>query len=714
MHSNNAATLSARAGILGLNLLFFWTSYAFASGNLLPTGGLESVWLFSALALWFFSLLSSPWFVPPRDALANAVGAITILITLDIGTLNELENQLNVLRWVAFAYCVTASIISLTALVQHETRPGSPFAHLTFRISSTLGHGEILYTAPALISIIGANQHSPILISWLLILWTMFIVVKPVEKLFELHSAWRREQALKADNADIGMVERIDHPNILRVRLIKASAWTPGSLHIAAMSDGDLRFVLALFSQLQGAEVMGTGLCIEAAGDQMSIPVGHVRLSHEPQKAADFIEKISGTKGSELVGFTVENSTIGTIRFEIAMASDLSEGDVVFARIRGQDIFYQILDAETSEESFDQNPRGTYIVRAAQLGAYSSEKGFEKYSWLPEMNSPLFWAKYREFPPPLLSANEFIIGEVPSTNIGVVAKLKEMIEYHTAVLGVTGTGKTELALDIVREAIARKAKVFCVDFTGEYKSRLADLSPIFPSPSAEGVANLAQKIFEAETGEYGAGKEKKELNNVLKAMRGHIEKQISSYLESADSWLAVFELTEIASTKATLRLTEMYLTEIMAWARKNRKAREILIVLEEAHTIIPETFGAGFDYDTQWVVSRIGQIALQGRKYGVGLLVVSQRTALVSKTILSQCNTFFTHSLIDQTSLGFLESVYSSQHVRLIPNLRFLECLAFGKALRSERPILLRRKFDPKKIAASGELNRPLSNQEIE
>lgn len=77
------------------------------------------------------------------------------------------------------------------------------------------------------------------------------------------------------------------------------------------------------------------------------------------------------------------------------------------------------------------------------------------------------------------------------------------------------------------------------------------------------------------------------------------------------------------------------------------------MVLEEAHTIVPEVFGSGFDANTQFVVSRNGQIALQGRKYGVGLMVISQRTALVSKTILSQCNTFLTHSLIDQTSLNF-------------------------------------------------------------
>jgi DNA helicase HerA-like ATPase len=128
-------------------------------------------------------------------------------------------------------------------------------------------------------------------------------------------------------------------------------------------------------------------------------------------------------------------------------------------------------------------------------------------------------------------------------------------------------------------------------------------------------------------------------------------------------------------------------------------------VLEEAHTIIPETAGSGFDADTQWVVSRIGQIALQGRKYGVGLLVVTQRTALVSKIILSQCNTFLTHSLIDQTSLNFLESVYSHQHARTIPNLGRFEFLAFGKALRTERPILLRRPFDKALKEASDALN---------
>jgi uncharacterized protein len=189
------------------------------------------------------------------------------------------------------------------------------------------------------------------------------------------------------------------------------------------------------------------------------------------------------------------------------------------------------------------------------------------------------------------------------------------------------------------------------------------------------------------------------------ALRSEAEKSVAEFLLEDNSGLGLFELAEVTNTKASLRATELYLSEIMKWARSHRKACDILIVLEEAHTIIPETGGSGFDFDTQWVVSRIGQIALQGRKYGVGLLIVSQRTALVSKTILSQCNTFFTHSLIDQTSLNFLSNIYQSQYITVIPNLRFLQFLAYGKGVVSERPILLERPFDQTKADASKALD---------
>jgi uncharacterized protein len=699
-------TLGDRTKALCANIVVFYAALYFASGHLLPTGGLESVWFLSGLALWFLALLSAPWFVPPKDALANALTAMAILVTLDLSGVGDLKLHLGVVRWVAVAYCVATMVGSVVALFLHDKNKRSPIGHFFYRVTDTFGQGELLYTPPAMISIIGAYQGSLTTVTWLTILWTMVAIGRPAERLIAAWKHWRAETARVITSPTIGSIERIDHPNIVRVRLARHSTWKPGMLHTAAMSNGDQHFVLALFSQIQGLEVMGTGLCVAQLQDKISLSEGEVIQSHSPERAAEFIENLSGTPGSELVGFTVENSNIGILRFEVSAASQLGEGQVVFVRLNGTDVFYQILDAQTAEESFDQNPRGTHIVNAVQLGCYSPESGFTKYGWLSTMNSPVFWAKARVFPAAVLKPGEFVIGSVPSTNIGVTANIDDLVQFHTAVLGVTGTGKTELALDIVREAVKNEFKVFCVDFTGEYKARLSDLNPIFPAPTAAQIADLDQKLFAVETGTFGAGAEKAALKGCLATIRGGVETQIKDFLEGADG-LAILELTEISNTKATLRITELYLSTIMAWARKHRQARKVLIVLEEAHTIIPETFSSGFDGDTQWVVSRIGQIALQGRKYGVGLLVISQRTALVSKTILSQCNTFLTHSLIDQTSLTFLESVYSSQHVRSIPNLGRFEFLASGKAIKAERPILLGRPFDQAKKDASDALRQP-------
>lgn len=705
---NVSPTILQRTTSLFLNLLVFWIVFHSVTSRWLPTGGLESVWLLSALALWFLTLLSAPWFLPPRDSIANAIGTISILVTIDLAAVLLFKPELEAIRWVGVGYGSFVVALSLAALFLHDREPTGNTTKLIYRLVGIFGKGEILYTFPVIVSVIGAYQSSLANIAWLIILWLAFVIGRPIEQFLTEWRAWRQRGLLAPPSEIAGLVDRIDHPNIVRVRLATSSKWPSGVLHTAAMPDGEQWYIISLFSQTQGLEVIGTGLCVSKAQEPIRAAIGQVIASHDPARTAEFIENLSGAKGTSLIGFIVENSTIATIRFEIAATLSLEEGDVVFARIDGKEVFYQIIDAETSEENFDQNPRGTHIVKASQLGSYEPGRGFIKYAWLPAMNTPLFSAKERDFQAAPLGPREFKIGGVPSTNVDVAANIDELIEYHTAVLGVTGTGKTELALDVVREAVSHGAKVFCVDFTGDYRQRLADLNPILPGPTAAQANDLDAKLFDVETGEYRAGAEKKALKAALELLRATTEAQIKSFLEGNDDNLAILELGQITNTRASLRLTEMYLSTIMDWAKAHRKARQVLLVLEEAHTIIPETFGSGFDSDTQWVVGKIGQIALQGRKYGVGLLVVTQRTALVSKTILSQCNTFFTHSLIDQTSLNFLEGVYSSQHTKLIPNLPNLHFLAFGKGVCAERPIILRREFDQAKKDASDALRQPL------
>lgn len=66
------------------------------------------------------------------------------------------------------------------------------------------------------------------------------------------------------------------------------------------------------------------------------------------------------------------------------------------------------------------------------------------------------------------------------------------------------------------------------------------------------------------------------------------------------------------------------------------KRHPVAIFCDEAHLYIPERHQAGGAADIS--VEIFERIAKEGRKYGVGLVVISQRPSEVNRTVLSQCN----------------------------------------------------------------------------
>jgi DNA helicase HerA-like ATPase len=88
------------------------------------------------------------------------------------------------------------------------------------------------------------------------------------------------------------------------------------------------------------------------------------------------------------------------------------------------------------------------------------------------------------------------------------------------------------------------------------------------------------------------------------------------------------------------------------------------------------------------LVSSISQIALQGRKYGIGFVVVAQRTASVSKTVLTQCNSVIAFQQFDNTSGDFLANYVGPDMVSALPNLKFRQGIAVGKAFKSNVPLI--------------------------
>lgn len=114
----------------------------------------------------------------------------------------------------------------------------------------------------------------------------------------------------------------------------------------------------------------------------------------------------------------------------------------------------------------------------------------------------------------------------------------------------------------------------------------------------------------------------------------------------------------------------------------NPRRREfpLLLVVEEAHAYIPRAGGTRYD-GTRRSMERI---AKEGRKYGVGLGVVSQRPHELSETVLSQCGTFICLRLAnpdDQSYVRELVPDAESELVDVLPALGRGEAMVMGEAV---------------------------------
>ena len=140
-------------------------------------------------------------------------------------------------------------------------------------------------------------------------------------------------------------------------------------------------------------------------------------------------------------------------------------------------VYYQIIDGITKIEQLEQKNETGYIIgEAIKLGTWNQEKScFEQFGWVPEVNSPLYIAT--PIKETLIEDGEMRIGSIPNTNFPVIINKNLALTHHTAILGVTGTGKSVFSRNLIREYLKDdNTKVICIDFTGEYKDRFSDIS----------------------------------------------------------------------------------------------------------------------------------------------------------------------------------------------------------------------------------------------
>ena len=138
--------------------------------------------------------------------------------------------------------------------------------------------------------------------------------------------------------------------------------------------------------------------------------------------------------------------------------------------------------------------------------------------------------------------------------------------------------------------------------------------------------------------------------------------------------------------------------QVQFWTDREKR-KPMVIVCDEAHSYLPSKDGK--NPVEQRAIENFEKIAKEGRKYGVALLVVSQRPSDVSPTILSQCNNIVSLRLTNGDDQGTVKRLMPESLEGLMDTLPILD---IGEALVVGDAVLL-----PSRIRINPPKEKPLS-----
>ena len=367
----------------------------------------------------------------------------------------------------------------------------------------------------------------------------------------------------------------------------------------------------------------------------------------DPQGALSSIKSELAATGVGICGVLAEGSSIGTAVIELAGDATVELGDVVWTFDGTARTLWQVTDATIAKTAWAGDARRITRVTAAQVGQWDEQNStFAADIRSPKAAAVAFSGALVPDRTPTVPTGSIRFGILPKSPFPAMVDLAIMSRTHGAVLGSTGTGKTHLTFALIEGLRELGVKVVCLDLTGQYRTRFDDAVVASKVPDIIDFLNGQQEICICSPKKAEAI-----------ALANRISKACYDWAESQEPPLG-------------------------PWS----PARAVL-VLEEAHNYIPEQFVIN-DWDLKATAQDTSRVIMESRKFGLGFLLVSQRTAMVTKSALSQCNTVFAFQSADQTGLDYLRGVCGPDLAAGIPTLPHRTVVAMGSGIRAARSII--------------------------
>ncbi len=326
-----------------------------------------------------------------------------------------------------------------------------------------------------------------------------------------------------------------------------------------------------------------------------------------------------------------------------------------------------------------------------------------------------------------------------NTEVPVSVNVDKIASRHLAILATTGGGKSNLLALLAKRVSELNGTMIIFDYHGEYagldipnvthnlakinprlldSDKLADLLEVRENASVqrsvlsyalkENVVNSKNfwdalfKSLEEIKAKMEARKKRQEaraaerleeiIKMTIRRMKPILDPDMSNPLDQIKPYhVNILDMSEFTEKQADIALA-FYLDEILEDRKRARRLKvsrdektvmtvrfmaPVICAIEEAHVFIPE--GKEKNTETKHIASKI---AREGRKFGVSLIVVSQRPSRVDQDVLSQMGSFAVMRLIqprDQKYISEVCETISEELVKYLPSLNVGETLLLGQ-----------------------------------
>lgn len=191
-------------------------------------------------------------------------------------------------------------------------------------------------------------------------------------------------------------------------------------------------------------------------------------------------------------------------------------------------------------------------------------------------------------------------------------------------------------------------------------------------------------------------------DEVSTSVSGYLNEFVSEIMDNSYK-IKVIDLSEVPSDilSIVIGIVTRLVYEVQFWMtpKSNETRHPLAFICDEAHLYMPRDTSKMKAVENK-SLEIFEKIAKEGRKYGVSLVIVSQRPAELNTTIISQCNNIISLKVTNDRDKSAVSTMLTDSLVGLVevlPNLDVGECIVIGDSIKLPTKIILDKpKEEPK------------------